>query len=111
VAELIHYTNILHILRFLHCLRAAFDESGNTFVSSIVWAEMKKAASYRVDVSFDRDGVIQESQCECGAGQGPTAHCKHVGAILYAVTCFCETGHVLTELTCTQVVNTLVVNV
>ena len=73
-------------------------------MSSIV---LKKAASYKVDVSFDRDGVIQESQCECGAGEGLTVHCKHAGAVLYTVTCFYETGNVLTELTCSQVTDTL----
>ena len=87
----------------MHCLRAAVSQGDNTFVSAIVWAEMRKAASYKIDISINRDGVIQESQCECGAGEGPTAHCKHVGAVLYGLTCFCQTGIVTTELTCTQV--------
>ena len=87
----------------MHCLRAAVSQGDNTFVSAIVWAEMRKAASYKIDISINRDGVIQESQCECGAGEGPTAHCKHVGAVLYGPTCFCQTGIVTTELTCTQV--------
>ena len=33
---------------------------------------------YYVDVSFTASGGIIESQCECGAGMGPHAHCKHV---------------------------------
>ncbi|KAK4318801.1 hypothetical protein Pmani_010224 [Petrolisthes manimaculis] len=39
---------------------------------------MKKTVSYKVDTSLTKDGVVSESQCECAAGQGPAAHCKHV---------------------------------
>ncbi|KAK2151701.1 hypothetical protein LSH36_354g02007, partial [Paralvinella palmiformis] len=38
-----------------------------------VWAEIKNATSYQVDLSLDGDGVVLESQCECGAGMAPTA--------------------------------------
>ena len=90
------------LFRFIRFLRSVADND-NVFVSSVVWAEMRKSTSYNVDVLINTDGVVQESQCECGAGQGPTAHCKHVAAVLYALTRFCQTGDVLTELTCTQV--------
>jgi len=43
-----------------------------------VWAEMKKATSYQVDLSLDGDGVALESQCQCGAGMAPTASMWHV---------------------------------
>ena len=56
-----------------------------------------------MDISLDEDGVIQESQCECGAGMAPTAHCKHVTAVIYGLTLFVKSGNLLTELTCTQV--------
>lgn len=72
-------------------------------VTADVWAEMKKACSYKVDVSVTEDGVIHECQCECASGQGPAAHCKHVDTVLYALVLFCEDGELLTELTCTQV--------
>ncbi|XP_041366048.1 uncharacterized protein LOC121381032 isoform X1 [Gigantopelta aegis] len=91
--------------RFLRCLRVAHDEQ-MLFVSSTVWAEMRKSTSYKVDVSLNSDGVIQEAQCECGAGQGPAAHCKHVATVVFALTNFCQTGEILTELTCTQVLQT-----
>ena len=60
------------------------------FVSSVIWAEKRKSTSYNVDVLINSDGVTQESQC--GSGQGPTAHCKHVSAVLFALNCFCQTG-------------------
>lgn len=76
---------------------------GLTYLTSTVWAEMRKAVSYKVDVSLDGSGVVQEAQCECGAGQGPTAHCKHVACVLFAGVQFLATGQVLCEVTCTQV--------
>ena len=98
-----------HLNRFLHCLRATLpDKDSLVFVYAVVWAEMKKTASYRVDASFRSDGVVEACQCECGAGEGPTAHCKHVGAVLYGLSCFYQSGDILTELTCTQVDSCLI---
>ena len=54
-------------------------------ISSVVWAEMKKQTNHKVDISLDTDAVVYEAQCECGAGQGPTAHCKHV--IVHCLIC------------------------
>ena len=71
-----------HIFRrFVRRLRIA-SSAPNVFVQSIVWAEMRKSVSYRVDISLNEDGIIQETQCECGAGQGPSADCKHVVTVL-----------------------------
>ncbi|XP_014674679.1 PREDICTED: uncharacterized protein LOC106814834 [Priapulus caudatus] len=67
---------------------------------------MKKMASYKVDICIDKEAVIEEGQCECGAGQGPTAHCKHIAAVLFGLTSFRNAGSILTELTCTQVLQT-----
>ena len=93
------------LFRFLRCVRAAkgLGDRGQFYVTSIVYAEMRKSVSYKVDISFDKNGVIHEAQCECSAGQGPSAHCKHVAAVLFGVTEFCHSGRFLTELTCTQV--------
>ena len=66
---------------------------------------MKKSTTYDVDLSVDKDGVVQESQCECGAGMAPSCHCKHVAAVLWALIQFTKDGSILTELTCTQVCN------
>ncbi|XP_074653631.1 uncharacterized protein LOC141907787 [Tubulanus polymorphus] len=74
-----------------------------TFIKGNVWAEMRKATSYGVEISLNRDGVVVKCQCECAVGQGPTAHCKHVICILYGLAHFKKTWDVLTEITCTQV--------
>lgn len=93
--------------RYLRCFRVCQQtESNVTFLCAIMWAEMKKAGTYRVDISVDSDGVIDEAQCECGAGQGPNAHCKHVATVLYAATLFKLNKTVISELTCTQKLQT-----
>ena len=38
-----------------------------------------------------------------GAGQGPAAHCKHVGLLLHGYSRLFADGEIVTELTCTQV--------
>ena len=74
------------------------------YFTGSVWAEMKKTTSYKVDVCIDKDLVVTEAQCECGAGQGPTAHCKHVTVVLLGIVRFRDDGiKYLQEATCTQV--------
>ena len=67
---------------------------------------MKLNVVYALDISCDNQGIVQCCQCECGAGMGPHAHCKHVCAILYGLTKFCECGDFKTQLTCTQQLQT-----
>ncbi|XP_041374757.1 uncharacterized protein LOC121387645 [Gigantopelta aegis] len=72
------------------------------FVRSMCKAEMKKNLTYTVDISFDTFGCVRECQCECGAGMGPEAHCKHVCTLLYAMSQFYERKSMKMEETCTQ---------
>ena len=66
-----------------------------------MWAEMKKHTSHKVGIII-LDEIIDEAQCECGAGQGPSAHCKHVGAMLFGMIYFSQTKQLIIEQTCTQ---------
>jgi len=95
----------LYEQRYMRLLRVSHFQN-LYYVASVVWAEMKKQTSYKVDVSLDEHGIVSEAQCECGAGQGPTAHCKHVTTVLYALFRLRVDGTVLTEQTCTQVLQT-----
>lgn len=88
--------------RYIRYIRTC-TENEKTYTTAAVWAEMKKTVEYRTDVIIDKHGVITECQCECAVGQGPTAHCKHIATTLFAVTKFCESGELITEMTCTQV--------
>lgn len=92
------------LISFVRYIRWA-AEATKTFITAQVWAEMKKTVAYKVDLSFDVNGVVDEAQCECGAGQGPGAHCKHVQVILFSLLKLNKDGSTLTELTCTQVNN------
>jgi len=91
--------------RYTRFVRVA-HASNLYYTGSVVWAEMKKQTSYKVDISLDTHGVVHEAQCKCGAGQGHTAHCKHVTTVLYALHRLSVDGSVLTEQTCTRVLQT-----
>lgn len=88
--------------RFIRFVRVA-DSQGNLYFHGVVLAEMKKSVVYIVDLQLDRHGVVVEAQCECAAGQGPSAHCKHVGAVLYSLYAIQHSSKLLYEETCTQV--------
>jgi uncharacterized Zn finger protein len=76
------------------------------YITGKVWAEMRKSVCYKIDISLDCHGIISEAQCECGAGQGPSAHCKHVLTVMYGLHRLSTDGTVVTEQTCTQVLQT-----
>lgn len=90
---------------FLRHIRMASDDN-SCFLRSVCRAEMSKSVTYRVDLSLDNQGFVNEAQCECAAGMGPHAHCKHVCAVLNAVVYFSIRGEVVLEQTCTQVLQT-----
>lgn len=48
----------------------------SVFIQSSFTADMRKATSYLVNIKLER-GMILETECECAAGTGPKAHCKH----------------------------------
>ncbi|CAC5390636.1 unnamed protein product [Mytilus coruscus] len=61
----------------------------------------------QMDKSLDCDAtnLYKEkflNQCECAAGMGPNAHCKHVCYVLIALYYFSSNGEIVTEETCTQ---------
>ncbi|KAH3898180.1 hypothetical protein DPMN_022399 [Dreissena polymorpha] len=87
--------------KFLLYLRLFSSESLD-FVKSACRAEMKKKINYVVDISFTKHGIVHEAQCECGAGEGPFGHCKHVRTVLYACLKFVKTGDVKVESSCTE---------
>jgi hypothetical protein len=67
---------------------------------------MRREITYDIDVTMDTDGVINECQCECGAGMGPEAHCKHVQAVLWALIRFSSSKDIVTIQTCTEQLQT-----
>ncbi|XP_069683907.1 uncharacterized protein [Periplaneta americana] len=84
--------------KYLLCVRIA---SVNTFsfVKSRVASSYKSNIVYNVDVKV-KDSSIDE--CECAAGMGPSAHCKHVCTVLCALMDFTKTKTMKTQETCTS---------
>lgn len=87
--------------RHLLSLRLA-EENNNYYFHARFCAEMRKSVVYVVDVVLDRLGVVVECQCECAVGMGPTAHCKHVSALLYGIAQISLGNCVVLHETCTQ---------
>ena len=87
--------------RYCRFIRVA-ESNGTIYARGSVWAEIKKTVCYDVDIALSASGVIMETQCECGVGQGPSAHCKHVGTFLIRLAIFKDSGMLSTEQTCTQ---------
>ena len=87
--------------KFLRYFRISKD-GDKTYIRSSCHAEMRKSVCYTVDIEISRRGSVVESQCECAAGMGPHAHCKHVCVVLYGGVMFLRTKMIKTEETCTQ---------
>ena len=65
--------------------------------------EMQKDCIYNLQMSIDQNSFdITSASCDCPAGKGPTASCKHVGALCYALVEFCASGKTPEFLTCTD---------
>ena len=87
--------------KFLRYIRLA--KYDNTFfVKSECRAQMKRTVSYKIDVAINENGSVDECQCECAVGMGPSAHCKHVCCLLLALHNFSSNGEIVSEETCTQ---------
>ena len=89
--------------KFIRSISYATEDT-KIFITSRISAEMTKHLVYIVDLCLDSNGVIEEAQCECAAGSGPNAHCKHVALTFYALT---KWQDVITTMdTCTQKLQT-----
>ena len=90
---------------FLHCVRMT-EKEDTIFIKARCAAEMRKKVVYEIDVSLDQYGVILECQCDCGAGMGPSAHCKHVCAALFGLIEFSDSKHIKFRASCTSKLQT-----
>ncbi|KAK3107721.1 hypothetical protein FSP39_020797 [Pinctada imbricata] len=78
------------------------QQSDKTFIKASCRAETRKGVSYTVDIELGQRCSIIEPQCECAAGMGPHAHCKHVCCALYGAVMYQSKRDIKTEETCTQ---------
>lgn len=66
---------LLYECRSLVTLRVAFV-GDHAYFHAQCKAQVKKLL-YIVLIKMDKSGMIDESHCECAAGSGLEAHCKH----------------------------------
>ncbi|CAG5032796.1 unnamed protein product [Parnassius apollo] len=73
----------LYESRYLILARAS-TVGDSTFVKGYCKKTMR-ALQYEVDVKIHKNGTPQESHCECPAGSGIEAKCKHVAVLLTGI--------------------------
>jgi hypothetical protein len=76
----------------------------NLYVIKVVCLpEMKKSLVYHVRVSLCMtSGDIKYAECGCPAGMAPTASCKHIGALGYALEEFSRLQVLPDQVSCTS---------
>lgn len=81
----------------------ASSSSRSLWIRARCLPEMKKDRVYKLLIALNNSNFdIVHAQCECPAGRGPTATCKHIAALCYAFQNFCEHGMLPDFLTCTE---------
>ncbi|XP_046542946.1 uncharacterized protein LOC124253250 [Haliotis rubra] len=86
--------------RVLAC--SVYFEGSSTYFSGIVGASMKNKVSYNYKIKVDKTGAPVISHCECPAGKGRHATCKHIAAVLIMAEHFVATGSLHVEKSCTE---------
>jgi hypothetical protein len=76
---------------------------GRFYYTGIVDAEMRKHCSYNIRIVVEETTAdVMNAHCECPAGKGPTATCKHVVCVLHVLADFVSTGKLDIEGSCTD---------
>lgn len=90
---------------YLKNLRIATSNSEN-YIKAEIFSEYRKNTTYNIHLKLSQNGFTIESECECGAGAGPTAHCKHEGIVLEALQDFVLTRSIKRRVSCTSALQT-----
>lgn len=92
---------------YLKTLRMARETDGSCiYVKAQCCAEMKKRLHYNINSVIDKCNVVNECECDCAAGMGPAAHCKHICAVLFGLTEFSSKKVLILQKTCTEKLQT-----
>uniref|UniRef100_A0A2A4J5H1 SWIM-type domain-containing protein n=1 Tax=Heliothis virescens TaxID=7102 RepID=A0A2A4J5H1_HELVI len=91
----------LYESRHLVTARSFIDAIKNTYLKGTCRKTMKNL-HYEVDIKLDEYGSIEETHCECPAGSGNNATCKHVAVLLLGVESMVSKKCMLLFETCTQ---------
>lgn len=89
-----------------HLLTARFaKDNTHTYLRGQCKASMKKVV-YVVDIKLSKDGIIEECHCDCAAGSGTQACCKHVSVLLFGVHEMVHKKTIRLHQSCTQKLST-----
>ena len=77
-------------------------EKEKLYVRCQVMAEMTKGMKYVSKAVIDKHGTVGNSNCDCTAGAGSKAKCKHVAVVLFALESLSRTGKLKLQKTCTD---------
>ncbi len=80
-----------------------FSDKQHHYFSGATDAEMKKTVIYSIRFRLDANGEVQFSTCECAAGAGSNATCKHIVAALLVLIQFKKEGILEVEQSSTDV--------
>ena len=79
------------------------SNSNALYIRAACIPEMRKDRIYKLIMSLDlKTFDVTAAVCGCPAGKGPSASCKHIGALSYALVEFCTSGKLPDFLTCTE---------
>ena len=82
-------------------------ENVSFFLTGIVAAHMRKCVAYNSKIVIhSKMGEVLNSDCDCPAGKGPHATCKHVVAIPLVLEKFAGSDELNVEKSCTDVLQT-----
>jgi len=79
------------------------QKDGVCLFQSQVNSEYTKSLTYFTKIIVSEEGEIQETSCECVAGAGLSAGCKHLAATLFFILRYNERGVWQVRKTCTQI--------
>jgi len=91
--------------KFLEYVRCC-KKDDTFFFKGLVHAQMYKKVTYNVYLKIANDAVIEASHCECAAGEGGSAHCKHVIVVLLGIEQMVHEGNIILRQACTQQLQT-----
>lgn len=81
-------------------LRVAF-EGNDAYFHAQCKAQIKKLL-YIIMLKMDLNGTIEVSHCECAAGSGLEAHCKHVFTVLHGIEDIACSKTIIMHKVCTE---------
>ncbi|CAH2084538.1 unnamed protein product [Euphydryas editha] len=90
----------LYESRFLTVVRSSWTED-SCFIKGFCKKTMKNL-QYEVNIKLNKEGPPEESHCECPAGSGVNATCKHIAVLLYAVENMAQQKCIILSEVCTQ---------